>query len=252
MSGKECGWIRPWGQLGGKCPANDRRLAGAESGQRDGAFAEPSGCPWTSRAIRPCLSVQERGTVLSVAVVLLGMLIVDRGPFGRRDRRDLIVRGLCGRASAQPRHALTGLRFHGPGCDICWRPELKTGAEWEEVTRRRAARCVPAPCSSTCAGAVELDVRRRCAARRSPALRGATWLAWAVMRSGAGAQPSGSIGAARQNPLAAPKPSTGRRFHVPGSDIFWRPELKTGADWRGGRAQGVEVQPVGHKWRRGR
>src|SRR5664279_5207436 len=59
------------------------------------------------------------------------------------------------------------------------------------------------------------------------------------------AQPAGSIGAAAGFIGAAakldtggPKASTGRRFHGPGADICWRQELKTGADWRGGRAGG--------------
>src|SRR5664280_1493547 len=59
------------------------------------------------------------------------------------------------------------------------------------------------------------------------------------------AQPAGSIGAAAGFIGAAakldtggPKASTGRRFHGPGADICWRPELKTGAEWRGGRAGG--------------
>ena len=64
------------------------------------------------------------------------------------------------------------------------------------------------------------------------------------------ARPAGFIGAAAKPDTGGPKASTGRRFHGPGADICWRPELKTGADWRGASAQLAEVQPVGHKGRR--
>ena len=115
--------------------------------------------------------------------------------------------------------------------------------------RRRVGGGDSAGRNSTFAGAARRDVARidgvalwrwggaaRGFHRRGPRVRSA--------------RPAGFIGAAAKPDTGGPKASTGRRFHGPGADICWRPELKTGAERRGASAQLAEVQPVGHKGRR--
>ena len=115
--------------------------------------------------------------------------------------------------------------------------------------RRRVGGGDSAGRNSTFAGAARRDVAR---------IDGVALWRWGGAARGfhrrgprvSSARPAGFIGAAAKPDTGGPKASTGRRFHGPGADICWRPELKTGAERRGASAQLAEVQPVGHKGRR--